>query len=138
MLRRILELRKGAELAITSQLENKGEQSLPVRLRIHPEFAFAGGAGTRVETRTPGSQWRPVEGVGSGGEAFERYLQGDELPAGAWRIDSPGLGWRLTNRFPADQVEVCYINADAGQGRRNLPPEEFFAMAERAQIVPEK
>jgi hypothetical protein len=103
-------------LAIASEVRNDSAETVPgVVLRAHPQFRFrAGQPGLALTVRGQDSQWskRPLES--------ETWLQGEQLPKGAWGIADSASGMSLLNEFDPAQVRACYVFASPGDESYNL------------------
>ena len=109
-------------LTIRSSLTNVSDGPQQACLRAHPEFPCVFRDSTVIVVRRTDGTWRRlrVENAAAPYEEGKIWLEGDDVPAGAWGLVDEAEDFAILNRMKRDQVWKCFINSCGAESRVNL------------------
>jgi len=121
MLRRIELSSEKPEVVLRTVLSNPGGGVRTGCVRVHPEFAVSDPGAVEVRVRR-GERWStlrlPVKGLRNG--EGERWLNGKDMPAGAWSWFDPKRGVGIVDEFDPAGTAKAYVNWNVKTRRVNL------------------
>lgn len=128
-------LAEGPGIEIASMVTNGSQKAVAdVVLRAHPQFSLkAGQLGLALQVTGKDGAWSKLP------LKSETWLSGDQLPAGAWGVDTDG-GKRIVNEFDVSEVASCYLyvspsgdsyNLELFSQKKDLAPGETLALKHR-------
>ena len=109
-------------LTITSTVTNMTNGAKSACLRGHPEFAVQTTQKATVRILKADGTWRTENLADPNDPTAEKnvWLQGADIPNGAWAFSDDAAGWSLTCRVPRAQIGQCLLNWSGSQNRVNL------------------
>ncbi len=126
-----------AAVEIETRLTNRSTQPVSgVVLRTHPQFRLSGSSeGLQLLVKTADGSWKPMP------VRSETFLNGADLPAGAWGIADRTRGITIFNEFDPSQVRQCYLytsreftNLELFSHAKTLAPGESFVLRHRYAV----
>jgi len=106
-------------VTIETTLTNPTKRPLSACLRAHPCYDVPDLRRAFVRIRRKDGSWEARSLAADITREAEDWLQGDDLPAGQWQLDT-GTGLLVVSRFKPSQVARCLLNRNGKEGRVNL------------------
>jgi hypothetical protein len=107
---------------ITSTVTNPGGETKTACLRIHPEFAVKSTQKASVRMMKADGTWaeRSLANPKDPNAEDQMWLQGGDVPNGAWAVVDEANGISIINRVPREQIGQCLLNWNGAGARVNL------------------
>ncbi|MCE9589314.1 MAG: DUF4838 domain-containing protein [Planctomycetes bacterium] len=114
-LERRVTLAGGSVVRFRDSIRNASDQPREATLRVHPVFDMTHPESTRLVVRDAAGKDRPVDlprPANAQTPAADRFLEGDDRPAGVWSIVDDASHERLTQRVISGEVGRYFVNVD--------------------------